>query len=95
MTRPLQIYVEEKDLARLETWSRRRGWSKSQAVRVAIRALTTPRERDPLLGASGMIHGLPSDLSADFGRYLEETFVVTTPKKRATKRKQTRARVRR
>jgi hypothetical protein len=31
--------------------------------------------RDPLLGLSGDIDGLPPDLSANFQRYLDETLV--------------------
>jgi hypothetical protein len=95
MTRPLQIYMDEEDLARLETWSRKRGWSKSQAVRVAVRALTKAKGEDPLVRASGMVEGLPSDLSANFDRYLEETFVVKTSKGRKAKGKPARTRVRR
>jgi hypothetical protein len=94
MTRPLQIYIEEGDLARLERWSRRRGWTKSQAVRVAIRALTKEGQADPLLDASGMIEGLPADVSRNFESYLEGTYVV--PKAPARRRpKRTNARVRR
>jgi hypothetical protein len=94
MTHPLQIYIDAGELRQLEAWTRRRGWTKSQAVRVAIRALTRERGRDPLLDASGMIEGLPSDLSTDFDKHLEETFVVrkTTAPRRA---KQARPRVRR
>jgi hypothetical protein len=44
MKRPLQVYLDEVDLARLETWSRERGWTKTQAVRAALRALTRPRK---------------------------------------------------
>jgi hypothetical protein len=95
MTRPLQIYMDEKDLARLETWSRQRGWSKSQAVRVAVRALTRARAEDPLISASGMIEGLPSDVSTDFDRYLEETFVVKASTRRTRKTKRALTRVRR
>lgn len=56
--------------------AKKRGWTKSQAVRVALRALTRAEERDPLLAASGMIQGLPSDLSANIDRALEESFVA-------------------
>ena len=76
MNRPLQVYLDPVDLARLDAWARKRGWTKSQAVRVAIRALTRPRDDDPLLTASGMIDGLPADLSARFESYLTETFVA-------------------
>ena len=76
MKRPLQVYLDKVDLARLEAWSRERGWTKTQAVRAALRALTRPPEEDPLLGLSGMIHGLPPDAGEQFARYLEETFVA-------------------
>ena len=76
MTRPLQIYLEDADFARLDAWASRRGWTKSQAVRVALRALTRIPEEDPLLSASGMIDALPEDLSENFDRHLQETFVA-------------------
>jgi hypothetical protein len=76
MNRPLQVYMDEADLTRLEEFARERGWTKSQAVRLAVRALTRPRDADPLIKASGMIDGLPADLSEQFDRYLEETYVA-------------------
>ena len=76
MTRPLQVYLDEADLERLEAWARERGWTKSQAIRVAVRALTRRPAEDPLLELSGDIDGLPADLSASFERYLDETFVA-------------------
>ena len=92
MIKPLQVYVDEDELQRLATWARERGWSKSQAVRVAIRALVrsgaAPHET-PLLSLSGMItDGLPTDLSENFDRYLNETYVSEgrAPYRRATKR---------
>ena len=95
MTRPLQIYMDEVELERLTAWARERRWTKSQAVRAAIRALTRPRAEDPLLSASGMIDGLPADLSVHMDNYLEETFVAekstarygTRPRKRKTVRR--------
>ena len=76
MSVPLQVYLEDADFKRLEDWSRQRGWTKSRAVRVAIRALTKETATDPLLQLSGMIDGLPADLAENFDRYLEETFVA-------------------
>ena len=87
MTRPLQIYLDDADFVRLEQWARERGWTKSQAVRVALRALTRPREADPLLAASGMIEGLPEDLSEQFERYLEDTYVAEAKPRHAGKRR--------
>ena len=62
------------------SWADERGWTLSQAVRVAVKALTRPREEpDPLLAASGMISGLPADLSERFDDYLGLTFVAEPP----------------
>jgi hypothetical protein len=79
MTRPLQVYLDDADLDRLEAWARERGWTKSQAIRAAVRALTRRPADDPLLELSGDIDGLPADLSASFQRYLNETFVAESP----------------
>lgn len=93
MTKPLQVYVDEADLKRLEDFADARGWTKSQAVRAAIRALTRGPEEDPVLELSGDIDGLPPDLSAHFHDYLNETFVAEPP---ATyRRRRTRKPVRR
>jgi Arc/MetJ-type ribon-helix-helix transcriptional regulator len=82
MTRPIQVYLDEQEMAALESWSRRRGWNKSQAVRAAVRALTRSQDGngDDLLAARGMIDGLPKDLSARFDHYLEGTYVAKTPR---------------
>jgi hypothetical protein len=79
MARPLQVYLDEQDLEQLEAWARARGWTKSQAIRVAVRALTRRSAPDPLLELSGDIDGLPADLSQNFHRYLDETFVAEPP----------------
>ena len=78
MSRPLQVFLDEADLDRLDAWARARGWTKSQAVRAAVRALTRGRDEDPLLRASGMIEGLPPDASEQLDRYLNESFVAET-----------------
>lgn len=78
MRRPLQVYLDQTELEKLEAWARSRGWTKSQAIRAAVRALTRSEQSDPLLAASGMIDGLPRDCSAQFDRYLTETFVAET-----------------
>jgi hypothetical protein len=95
MTRPLQIYLDDRDLDRLDAWARKRGWTKSQAVRAAIRALTRPPAKDPLLELSGDIDGLPADLSASFDRYLGETYVAESPVPYAARRRRARPPVRR
>ena len=95
MARPLQVYLDDKDLERLEAWALERGWTKSQAIRVAVRALTRKPADDPLLGLSGDIDGLPADLSASFQRYLNETFVAETPAPYRTSRRRSAKPVRR
>ena len=87
MAKPLQVYLDDHDLGRLEAWARERGWTKSQAIRVAVRALTRKPADDPLLGLSGDIDGLPPDLSASFQRYLDETFVAESPATYRTSRR--------
>lgn len=88
MTKPLQIYLEDADFERLEKWASERGWSKSHVVRIALRALTRIPDRDPLLSASGMIDGLPEDLSEHFDRYLQETFIAEKKSRYRKSRKQ-------
>ncbi len=94
--RPLQVYVDEAELARLEDWARARRMTKSQAIRAAIRALTRGKDDDPLLSLSGMVHDrLPADVSEHFDRYLQETFVAETPASYAKPRPRSRTRPRR
>ena len=78
MAKPLQVFLEERELERLEHWSTARGWTKSQAVRAAIRALVRQKDEHPLLSASGMIadDGLPPDVSERLDLYLDQTFVA-------------------
>lgn len=95
MTRPLQVYLDEDDLSRLEAWARERHWTKSQAIRAAVRALTRRPAEDPLLELSGDIDGLPADLSANFQRYLDETFVAEPPAPYRARRRRSGATVRR
>lgn len=94
--KPLQVYIDETELVRLEEWSRQRGMTKSQAIRTAVRALTRPKEEDPLLSLSGMIHDrLPADCSEQFDRYLQETFVAESAAPYTPRRRRTRTRPRR
>ena len=92
MSKPFQVYLPDPDHERLNLWARKRGWTKSRAVRTAIRALTRPAGEDPLLSASGMIEGLPPDLSARVDRYIEESFVAQVD--RTARRRRLRSRVR-
>ena len=95
MVKPLQVYLDDHEFDRLEAWARERGWTKSQAIRVAVRALTRKPADDPLLGLSGDIDGLPADLSANFQRYLDETFVAESPAPYRTGRRRSAKPVRR
>ena len=95
MARPLQVYLDECDLERLEAWARERGWTKSQAIRAAVRALTRRPAEDPLLELSGDIDGLPADLSKNLDRYLNETFVAEPPALYRARRRRARTAVRR
>jgi len=95
MARPLQVYLDERDLDRLDAWARERGWTKSQAIRAAVRALTRRPAEDPLLDLSGDIDGLPADLSQSFDRYLDETFVAESPAPYRARRRRSRTPVRR
>lgn len=80
MSHALQVYLEDPEFKALRAWADERGWTLSQTVRVAVKALTRPREDpDPLLAASGMISGLPADLSERFDDYLGLTFVAEPP----------------
>jgi len=79
MAKPLQVYLEVADLERLEAFAQERGWTKSQAVRAAVRALTRRPSSDPVLDLSGDIDALPPDLSRDFDRHLNETFIAEPP----------------
>ena len=92
MSKPLQVYLPDADHERLGAWARKRGWSKSHAVRAAIRALTRPPGEDPLLAASGMIEGLPHDLSARVDEYLEESFVAQVDRPASRRRRRPRVR---
>ena len=94
--KPLQVYLDEGEMARLDEWARSRGWTKSQAIRAAVRALTRPAETDPLLAISGMIQdGLPADSAEQFDRHLRATFVADPPAPYAKRRTSPRARPRR
>jgi hypothetical protein len=95
MMRPLQVYLDERDLERLDAWARERGWTKSQAIRAAVRALTRRPAEDPLLELSGDIDGLPADLSRNLDRYLDETFVAEPPAPYRARRRRARTTVRR
>jgi hypothetical protein len=88
MRQPLQVYLDGADLERLEKWAKARKWTKTQAVRVAVRALVHAESEDPILSASGMIDALPEDLSVKFDQYLQETYIAEkTPRYRRIRKK--------
>ena len=94
MSHAVQIYLDDADYEALTNWVGEKGWTLSQAVRVALRALTRPKSSDPLLAASGMIEGLPADLSERVDQYLDLTFAAepiakygTQPKRKRRARK--------
>ena len=89
MSRPLQVYLDDEDLERLEAFARERGWTKSQAIRTAVRALTKKPASDPVLELSGDIDGLPANLSSDFDRHLNETFVAEPKQPYRVRRRKT------
>jgi hypothetical protein len=94
--KPLQVYLDEAEMTRLEAWARTRGWTKSQAIRAAVRALTRPVEADPVLAISGMIQdGLPADSAEHFDRHLQATFVAESPASYSARPRRPRARSRR
>ncbi|MEW5737609.1 MAG: hypothetical protein AB1938_01720 [Myxococcota bacterium] len=95
MTHALQVYLDESDYRALRDWAEARGWTLSQAARAALRAMTRPGEKDPLLAASGMIDGLPTDLSERVDEYLRRTFVAARPTHGKASAKRTRKAVRR
>ena len=95
MPRPIQVYLDERDLSRLERWARERGWTKSRAIRLAVRALTRPAADDPVLEVSGMFEGLPPDLSEHFDRHLSQTYVAEHGPAYGSRRSRAKSRLRR
>ena len=87
MKKPLQIYLDEPEMVSLDSWARARGWSKSHAVRIALRALTRSTEKDPLMKGCGMIDALPADLSGSIDKYLGETYIAEKAASRYRKRR--------
>ena len=95
MRRPVQVYLDDTDLARLERWARERGWTKSRAIRLAVRTLTRPTADDPILELSGMFDGLPPDLSEHFDHYLNQTYVAEDGPAYRSRRARAKSRLRR
>ena len=95
MRRPLQVYLEEADVVRLQRWCTERNVTKSQVVRAAVRAFIRPAGQDPLLDLSGAFAELPRDASARFDQYLEESYVAERPARYGRRRRGSAAAVRR
>jgi predicted DNA-binding protein len=91
---PVQVYLNEREHARLEKLSKSRGWTKSDAIRAALRAFIQASEppADSLLAAAGFIRGLPPDASVNFDRYLNETYRAKKTRKRKSRRPKPRVR---
>jgi hypothetical protein len=79
MRKAIKVYLEQGDLDQLEAWTRARGWTRSRAVRLAVRRLTQTPAEDPILELSGMFEGLPADSSTHFRRHLDATYVTGRP----------------
>jgi hypothetical protein len=78
--KPIQVYLADDEVRRLDAWAQKRGWTKSDAVRAAVRALTASDDGDTLLGLSGMVYDrLPEDVSERFDQYLQETYIAEKP----------------
>jgi hypothetical protein len=79
--KPMQVYLDDADAACLEAWSKAHNMTKSDALRLAVRALTQERAAgDPILSLSGMLQDdLPVDVAENFDRYLQGTFVAERP----------------
>jgi hypothetical protein len=90
--KPVQVYLDDHVARQLDTFARQRGWTKSETIRVAVSALTSQQQDDPLLKLSGMVRNLPEDLSSHVDRYLAETFDAQTQKSQAGARGRPRAR---
>lgn len=75
--KPIQVYLEDGDFGRLEAWARENHMTKSEALRLAVRALTRRRGGDdPVLSLSGVLEDdLPANVAERFDDYLQETFV--------------------
>lgn len=95
MPRPIQVYLDDADLERLERWAAERGWTKSRAIRLAVRTLTRPASSDPILELSGMFEGLPADLSENFDRHLNQTYVAENAPAYGIRRSRAKSRLRR
>jgi hypothetical protein len=95
MERPIQVYLDDHDRERLDAWAKQHGWTKSQAVRQAIRLATKGPAQDPILGLVGMFDGWPKDVSTRVDHYLHQAHVAERKAKSAKRRARSGAPVRR
>lgn len=87
----IQVYLGPADVRHLEAICEERGWTRSETVRVALRGLAR-HEGDALSAVSGMVRGLPPDLSERMDAYLEETFEADPLKARGKRSHRARSR---
>jgi hypothetical protein len=95
MARPIQVYLNELDLERLELWAKEHGLTKSQAVRQAIRLATKTPAQDPILDLIGVFDGWPSDVSSRVDHYLNQADLAERKTKSSRRPARSRAAVRR
>ncbi len=71
--RPIQVYLDEEDRARLERLAGRFGLSMAETLRIALRRLAAEAwgEEDPLLRLAGSLESadVPADLSTRHDEY--------------------------
>jgi hypothetical protein len=95
MERPIQVYLSDHDRERLEAWAKQHGWTKSQAVRQAIRLATKSATQDPILDLVGVFDGWPSDVSSRVDHYLNQADLAERKTKSPKRPARSRAAVRR
>ena len=95
MERPIQVYLDDHDRERLDAWAKEHGWTKSQAIRQAIRLATKAPAQDPILGLVGIFDGWPRDVSTRVDHYLNQAYGAERKAKSAKRPTRSRAAVRR
>jgi hypothetical protein len=95
MPRPIQVYLSDLDCDRLDAWAKEHGWTKSQAVREAIRLATKASVQDPILDLVGIFDGWPRDASSRVDHYLNQADLAERKTKSPSRPARSRAAVRR
>jgi hypothetical protein len=85
MRRRVQVSLNSFERERLDVWAKAHGWTKSQAVRQAIRLATKRPTDDPILDLIGAFDGFPADASTRVDHYLNQADLA---ERRAKARKQ-------